>query len=352
MSSTGGAKAVRAAIETRRFDPAYYFYGEDDFLKDETVRRLLDAAVDPTTRDFNLEIRRAADLDGEMLGSLLGTPPMMAERRALVVRDVGALKKDARGLLERYLASPPSDVVVVLTSPSGAKADKVLCERTTAVDFEPLSGARVPKWITHYVEHELQSRIAPDAVSLLQDAVGDDLAQLKTELDKLASYMDGGTIDEHAVGAVVGVRREETLGSFLDAVARRDVKAALARLPGLLQQPKLSGVQVVMALATQTLALAWGRAQRDRGTPIGRLASEFYALLKESPSSYTGRSWSEAVNCWTSAVDRWTAADLDAGLDALLVADAMLKESRLSTEAQLLSNLVLSLCGASRRRAA
>jgi len=351
-AATGGAKAVRIAIESRRFDPAYYFYGEDDFLKDETTRRLVDAAVDPATRDFNLESRRAADLDAELLGSLLATPPMMAERRAVVVRDVGALKKDARALLDRFLASPPSDVLVVLSSPAGAKPDKVLCERATTVDFEPLSGPRIPKWIAHYVEHELRSRITTDAMGLLQDAVGDDLGQLKTELDKLASYAEGGTIDERAVGAVVGVRREETLGSFLDAVARRDVSAALTRLPGLLQQPKLSGVQIVMALATQTLALAWGRAQRDRGVGVNRLSSEFYSLLKENPSSYTGRSWSEAVNCWSGSVDRWSAGELDAALDALLQADAMLKESRLSSEEQLLANLVLSLCGAPRRRAA
>jgi DNA polymerase III subunit delta len=352
MSAAGGARAVRAAIESRTFDPAYYFYGEDDFLKEETARRLIDAAVDAATRDFNLELRRASDLDSELLGSLLGTPPMMAERRAVVVRDVGALKKDARAMLDRFLESPPSDVLVLLTSPAGAKADKLLCERATAVDFEPLSGAKIPKWIAHYVEHELKSRITQDAMGLLQDAVGDDLAQIKTELDKLASYAESDTIDERAVGAIVGVRREETLGSFLDAVARRDVSAALTRLPGLLQQPKLSGVQIVMALATQTLALAWGRAQRDRGTSAGRLPSEFYSLLKENPSSYTGRSWGEAVNCWSGSVDRWSAGELDAALGALLQADAMLKESRLSSEEQLLANLVLSLCGAPTRRTA
>jgi hypothetical protein len=58
------------------------------------------------------------------------------------------------------------------------------------------------------------------------------------------------------------------------------------------------------------------------------------------------------VNCWSGAVDRWSAAELDAALNALLLADAMLKESRLSSEEQLLANLVLSLCGAAKRRAA
>src|SRR6185295_16240773 len=88
------ASPLRAAIQDKQFASAYYLYGEDDFLKDEAVRHLLDAAVDPATRDFNLDVRKGADLDGESLASLLGMPPMMADRRVVVVRDVSGLRKE------------------------------------------------------------------------------------------------------------------------------------------------------------------------------------------------------------------------------------------------------------------
>jgi hypothetical protein len=91
---------------------------------------------------------------------------------------------------------------------------------------------------------------------------------------------------------------------------------------------------------------------RDRGTSAGRLESEYYGLLKESSSAYTGRSWGEAVKSWARAVDKWTAGDLDRALDELLRADSTLKDSRVSSDEQLLTNLVLALCGATRRRAA
>jgi DNA polymerase III delta subunit len=55
----------------------YYLYGDDDYLKDAAVRDLLDAAVDPSTRDFNCEIRRASDLDAETLSSLLARQSWM-----------------------------------------------------------------------------------------------------------------------------------------------------------------------------------------------------------------------------------------------------------------------------------
>src|SRR4051794_31760454 len=99
MSPVVDAKALRAAIKDLTFAPAYYFYGEDDYLKAEELRRLIDAAVDPTTRDFNFETLRGADVGAEALGSVVGTPPMMADRRMVVIRDVNALKKDARAVL-------------------------------------------------------------------------------------------------------------------------------------------------------------------------------------------------------------------------------------------------------------
>src|SRR5215212_9060663 len=155
MSPVVDAKALRAAIKDLAFAPAYYFYGEDDYLKNEELRRVIDAAVDPATRDFNFETLRGADLDAETLGSIVGTPPMMADRRVVVIRDVNALTKETRTALDSYLKRPASDLVLILLAPSGVKPDKGLLGATAALEFAPLSGARIPKWITYYVEHDL-----------------------------------------------------------------------------------------------------------------------------------------------------------------------------------------------------
>jgi DNA polymerase-3 subunit delta len=342
--SSGAQRALKRAMQDGSFEPVYYFHGEDDFLKDEATRRLVERAIDPATRDFNLELRRGGDLTAETLDALLGTPPMMAERRVVVVRDVGALKKDARAALDRYLKRPAPDAVVVLvTVGPGAKPDKALLEMTSAVAFDLLTPEQVPKWITQRAA-ELGASIAWPAALLLQEAVGNDLPQLHSELDKLVSYRRGGEIDETAVADVVGIRRGETLGDLLDRVALRDAAGALAIVPHVLAQPKTTAVSVVMALSTQMLALAWGKALRDRGTAAGRLEGEFFGLLKESSSSYTGRPWGEAARAWARAVDRWSAPALDRALGALLAADCALKESRLSSDEQVLSSLVLALC--------
>jgi DNA polymerase III subunit delta len=353
--SAAAYRILRKAIREQAFDRAYYLYGEDDFLKEDAVKQLIAGAVDPATRDFNLELRRGADIDAETLASLLQTPPMMADRRVVVIRDVPALKRDARAALERYLARPSADTVVVLVAPAGAKIDRTLLERATAMAFPLLTGDRIPKWIAHYAATELGASITLEAAELLQSAVGDDLPQLVSELDKLASYCNGRAIDETAVTDVVGVRRGETLGDLLDHIAERRATEALALVPHVLAQPKTTAVSVVMALSTQMLALAWGRAMREQGTPASRLEGEFFALLKEAKEAgnvITGRPWGEAIRTWARAVDHWSAAELDGALDALLAADLALKETRLSSDEQLLTSLVLTLCAPASRSAA
>jgi len=348
--ASAGEKALHTALKKREFDPVYYFHGDDDFLKDKNVRELVEVAVDPSTRDFNLEQRRGADLDAEVLDSLLSTPPMLAERRVVVVRDVDKLKKDARKLLDGYLKRPAVDCVLLLVSPSGVKADRELADRSTAVEFAPLTGDRLPKWVAYQVETVHGSTITPDAISLLVEAVGEDLSQLAVELEKLASFSDG-VIDEAAVSAVVGVRREESLGALLDAIAARDATRALELLPGVMQQPKMNAVLLTMHLTTQTMALAYGEAARARGSNPRSLYNEFMTLLKET-GAFPGRPWGEAVNAWTKYSDRWSADALDSALATLLATDEALKDTRVSSEEQVFTSLVLALCGAGTSRRA
>lgn len=349
--SVSSLKTLREAIKRRSFDGAYYITGEDEYQKDDAVSQLIEAALGEGARDFNLDVRKASDLDGETLGSLLGTPPMMAERRVVVIRDVGNLKKDARKGLDQYLSNPASDVLLLLTSAAGSKVDTGLSATATVLEFDPLSGDRLPKWIAHHATNDLGVQITAAAVELLQAAVGSDLHQLAAELDKLASFTQGNEITEDAVSTIVGVRRGETQADLLDAVSERNVTRALELIPHILSQPKTTAVSVVMALSTQMLAIAWGRARLDDGASRGQLSQQYFDLLRET-GAFTGRPWGSATAVWARAAERWSREAVDFALDALLDADVALKESKVSSEEQILATVVLSMCAAEEKSAA
>ena len=351
-SAPPAERAFRKAIAAKSFAPVYFFHGDEEYLKEEAVRAIIAAAVDEATRDFNLDIRPSGDLTGEIVGSLLSTPPMMAERRVVIFRDVGSLKKEARQAVEAYVKAAgargpeASDVILVLVmaaADSPKKTDPLL-DATTVVQFGALSGDRLPRWMAHYARTALGAEITPEAAALLEHAVGHELPALAAELDKLASYTRGGTIDEEAVAGVVGVRRGETLGDLLDLVAARDATGALRLLPHILEQPKSGGVPIVMALTVQTLAVSYGRGRRDAGLPAVALKREFFELLKVARNAW--RPWGEAAEAWTRAVDVWDGPSLDRALRALYTADEALKQTRLSSDEQIIATLILTMCGA------
>jgi DNA polymerase-3 subunit delta len=343
MAGNSGLRVLREAIKQNKFAPVYYVVGEDEFQKDDAVKQLIRAAVDPATKDFNLEIRKA-DLDARAFDSLLNALPMMADRRVLIIRDVNLLKKEPRKVLDAYMQAPAAENIVVLVSGTEAKVDKILMNSATPLEFPALSADRIPKWIVHYAATELGTSVSAAAADLLHTAVGADLQQLVCELEKLSSYTAGSEITEEAVSEIVGARVGEMLPDLLDAVAIRDGVRAQSLVGRVLAQPKTSGVQLVMALGTQTLAIAWGIARMTNSSREQRSSVDFWGLLKSSGSVFTGRSWSSAVDAWNRALKIWTADDAARALDALVEADVALKESRLSSEEQVIANLVYRMC--------
>lgn len=332
------------------FESVYYFHGDDDFLKEALAREFIAAAVPVSARDFDCEVLRGAEASTEALETAFETPPILHERRLVVIRDVHALRRDARRVLSAYLKRPSRGTVVLLVQRAGDKPSAELRDAAVSVDFQPLAADRVPRWIGHFVTSELGTTIDREATALLQNTVGDDVPQLAAELEKLASHAQDGRITRADVEAVVGVRHVESLGAVLDAVAERDSVLATRLAGAVLAQPKTSLVSVLMALTTQTLALACGRAAMDRGLPRAGLQAFFFAMLRES-RVFPGRAWGDAVGCWTRAVTRWSAAELDDGLRILLSADRGAKDVRITDDEHTLCTVLASLC-ADRRRAA
>jgi DNA polymerase-3 subunit delta len=115
--------------------------------------------------------------------------------------------------------------------------------------------------------------------------------------------------------------------------------------------PKSGVVPIIMALAVQTMALGWARAARDRGLPAHRLEGEFFTLLKET-GAYPMRPWGEATKSWARNHPRWDARSVERGLEVLLAADHAAKDTRISSDAQLLASIVCALCAPTRRAAA
>src|SRR5213083_1379557 len=334
-------------------ETVYVLYGDEDVLKDEAVRMLVDAAVG-SSRDFNLDMRYALDLTPESFHALVNTPPMLVERRAVVLRGVeqlGKRKTKLRDEVVRYLASPNPTTLLVLVVAAGEEPDADIVRAATAVELEPLSAERVPRWM-HHRATTLGITLAAEAAELLLKAVGNDLTTLSRELEKLASLTagTGRPVTAEDVSSLVGVRRGETVFDLVEAALGRQVARAAHLVEPVLEQAGMSGVKILSLLGTHLVGTALARAERDRGVPAARLPDTIYRHL-QSVRPYGMRSYKEEAARWTAWSALWTARELGRALRAALAADNALKTPTVSDDRGIVTQLVLGFAATKREAA-
>src|SRR4051794_19636199 len=335
--------ALFRSLNKGELAPIYYLYGLEDVLKDEAVRAILDRALDPAMREFNLDQRSAGQLDPEEIHALCNTLPMMAERRVVVIRELEAWRRKAkaRSAFLRYLERPSPDTVVVLVQGSGEEGeDTEIARGSYAVRLDPLPTDRATKWVLRRAG-TLGVQLDTAAVEHLVYSVGNDLGALGSELAKLASLPAGEPLSPDRVGELIGVRRGETQWDWRAAVLDDQPGRAVGLLPSILDQPGMTGVKLVTLLGTTLVGMGITRSFYDKGLRGRALEDSVYrALLKSRPKLL---GYKEEAAQWARLMGRWPAVRIYRALKAALEADQALKSTTISDEHGVLTDLVFRI---------
>lgn len=318
------ARPPHAGLLEAGLGGAFFLHGEDEFRKEEAARALVEAHLDPATRDFNFDLLRGSELDVERLASILATPPMMAEWRVVLLRETEALASSARArdVLLAAVRSRPPGLALVLTATvperSRARFYRDLEAHARSLRFGAVSPNDVPGWLMVRCRERHGVEMAEDAARALAAAVGTDLGVLNQELEKLSTFAEGRDRLTRKDVEAAGIRLpRQDRWQWFDRVGERRFDEALASLGTLLGQNE-SGVGLVAGLGTHLLRLAVGAEG-------GQAALE--AVLDGHQKWLARRLVPQAR--------RWPPGELDAALSGLLRADRLLKASGLSDEALL-----------------
>lgn len=301
---------------TRPLGGAFYLHGEDAFRKEQLVQGLVEAHLDPATRDFNLDPLRGTDVDAERLASVIATPPMMAEWRVVVVREVEGLatSKKAREALLEAVSSPPPGLALILscTVPAGSKAKfyRELAKRARSVELEPLAPDDVPGWLMARARDEHGVEMDVEAAQALGGAIGASLGILARELEKLRDYVgERRHITLEDVEAVGTRLPAQDRWRWFDLVGERRLDEALSAVGVLLGQGE-SGVGLVIGLTTHFLRLGIAAERGPR------------ALEASLP---THQRW--LARPVGAQAKKWRPDEIDTALAGLLRVDRLLKAS-------------------------
>ncbi|MDD5555701.1 MAG: DNA polymerase III subunit delta [bacterium] len=266
-------KALAAAASPT--PPAVFLlFGEEDYLVEDTARRLVEALVPEAEREFGLEVVHGPGIPPGRVLDALGAAPLFGMKRTVWLRGCNLFprrKRDGEEDLEEEGGSPaeavrerlPRDgegVTVIITE---EKVDRRLAlyreigRRGVVCEFARLSETNDDhlRFIGEFAAERLRAdgnRLSKNALLHLVNLAGAGLRTLLAEIEKLALYVGPGReIDTAAIDRLVSPRRESEVYLLCDAVMDRDRRRALDLLDRLLAQ-RLPQLAVAAALARRT----------------------------------------------------------------------------------------------------
>lgn len=306
------------SCRARQFKPITLLYGEETFLIDEAQRVLVETALAPHQRDFNLDIVYGAEAEGTEVIARCSAFPMMAERRVVLVRDFEKLRGAA--LFQHYAERPNPTAVVLLACrerPKNLNSQpfRALKQHAAWGEFKALKPREMTGWLTRRLK-TLGKALDGEAAALLADLIGTDLQTAASEADKLAAHV--GTrarVTASDVVAAAGQSREYNVFELQKAVGEGRMADAVTIADRLLQQASnVTGeaLRIVALLATYV-----GKLHRLTPLLAQRLRDDALASALGVPPFF--------VKEYVAAAQRLGPARLDDTLAALLAADYELK---------------------------
>jgi DNA polymerase-3 subunit delta len=214
--------------------PAYLITGSDR-PKIETALSRLRAHFAPEA----IEIVSAIETPGEEAVALCNAGSLFGDGRLLVVLDVDG-RKDGEGrrkggwkaadveAVSAYLASPAPTTVLALVA-GDLKSSSALwkaCAKAGQVLAFEVAKRELHGWVAEQFRQR-GVRAEADAVAALIQLVGDDLPELKAEVDKLATWAAGEPIGEREVEALVSPHADVPIYELTEAWSTRDAAQAL-----------------------------------------------------------------------------------------------------------------------------
>ncbi|HUU31060.1 MAG TPA: DNA polymerase III subunit delta [Phycisphaerae bacterium] len=258
---SGGKKSRKGSAAIRLSDfqkprqadpkPIYVLCGTDPYLLDQgrrTVRTRVFGEADP---GMALTEFTGADADLADVLDALRTPPFLAPRRLVAIREADDFVSRHREALEEYLAavSPCGSLCLEVAAwNESTRLAKRAAEIGAVVLCEATDTRQIPRWLQGEAKQRYGKALTYGAAQMLLDYLGPDFAALLSAIDILALYADSApAIDTPEVDTLVARGHHERIWDLCDAVAEHRLPRALELLEAF-QAEGMAAPQIIGAM--------------------------------------------------------------------------------------------------------
>lgn len=253
-------KSVRNAIRNNPLEKVYIIYGEEAYLRDKVIdeiakKRFNGGDIDP----MSWEVYRSSEVGAQKVVDATRTISLFGGTKVVIYHDIDKLPVADIAILANYAANPVRAHLILtatkLDSPArgasaksksakGAPSKTALlqqlanCARTYY--FAPLIEKDYKPEVSNYIKFtasEKKLRINSQAVEVLRDLIGPNLALIERAIEKLyLAYGSDRVITPDMVEEQVIDTRQRSVFELTKAISERDIVKAMAALHILLAQ--------------------------------------------------------------------------------------------------------------------
>jgi len=257
---------LQRSVSKGEISPLYFIYGEEEFLADRAVARLVDKLIDPEFKDFNFTTLYGKECKSEQIIDAAMTLPMFAERRVILIKRAEELHAEQLEHLIPYIKAPSPDTCLIFHASKIDQRRKFFAELKKTdflIEYKKLKDDQLPGFVSREIDPH-RKRIDSAATDLLIYCCGNSLREIVAQVEKLAAYVGKReliTVDD--VRAIVSDTKTDTVFELANALGSRNLERAVRQLQILLRDPD-SPYMLVGALARHFRQLCMVRELLDQ----------------------------------------------------------------------------------------
>ncbi len=318
-------KTLWQNIKSGNLLPVYLIRGNEGYLKQKYANLIADSVVPAGLEAFNFHRLKGEDTNVEEIATCVEALPAMCDRTCVFVHDFdfdGANEKEKEQLCEILSDLPETCVLIFWQDTKGfstktklSKEILALIDKAGAVcDIDKRDQRDLVKFIVSECgKHERQ--IDYDTALYFFSAVGDDMANLINEIEKVCAYTTS-VITEKDIDAVAIKCVEATAFQMVDQLLANDFDNAFASMASLFEQ-RVEAHLILGAMTSTYVDIYRVKVALDTGHTTRDLKELF-------PNAYKSEF---KLRKASNAAKRFSLAGARESLEVLSRADFKLKSS-------------------------
>ena len=215
-------------LKAQTFKPVYLLYGDEEYLKKQ-YRDKLREVLKPDNDTMNISVFTGKDTNCNEVIDLAETMPFMSEHRLIILEDTGFFKAGGEKLSEYLTQLSPTVYFIFVESQidKRSKLFKTVKSQGRTCEFARQDEQTLIRWILTLVKKE-GKEMSTETVSFFLEKTGDDMLNIKSELEKLFCFtLKKNEITRDDISQVCIQHLNNRIFEMVSAIAEKKQKQAL-----------------------------------------------------------------------------------------------------------------------------